>query len=155
MPFLQEVTMNEQKNIELVQQAYGDYARGDFDHLLSCMTPQVDWEIPDVPGLSFTGKRHGSDQVRQYFQLANDDMRVREFTPKEFIAQGNKVIVLGYGAWTAKNSGQDFESDWVHVFTIEDGRIAAFREFMDGHRAAEAFQCYPRTADSAAAASAS
>lgn len=138
--------MNEQKNIELVQQAYGDYARGDFDHLLSCMTPQVDWEIPDVPGLSFTGKRRGADQVREYFQLANEDMGVREFTPKEFIAQGNKVIVLGYGAWTAKNSGQDFESDWVHVFTIEGGRIAAFREFMDGHRAAAAFQCYPRAA---------
>lgn len=142
--------MNEQKNIELVQQAYGDYARGDFDHLLSRMTPQIDWEIPDVPGVSFTGKRRGCDQVREYFQLASEDMGVREFTPKEFIAQGNKVIVLGYGAWTAKHSGQDFESDWVHVFTIEDGRIAAFREFMDGHRAAEAFQSY-RIADKASA----
>lgn len=143
--------MNEQQNIELVQQAYADYARGDVDHLLACMTPQVDWEIPDVPGLSFTGKRHGYDQVREYFQLANEQLGMREFTPKEFIAQGDKVIVLGYGAWTAKDTGLDFESDWVHVFRIEDGHIAAFREFMDAHRAAEAFQCYPLTGGTAAA----
>lgn len=135
--------MNEQKNIELVQLAYADYARGDLDQVLACMTPEIDWEIPDVPGISFTGKRQGSDQVREYFQLSSEQMGMREFTPKEFIAQGDKVVVLGYGAWTAKQTGLDFESDWVHVFTVKDGRIAAFREFMDAHRAAEAFQCYP------------
>ncbi|HEU4373496.1 MAG TPA: nuclear transport factor 2 family protein [Telluria sp.] len=136
--------MNGQQNVALVQQAYADYGRGDFDNLLARMAAQIDWEIPDVPGLSFTGKRQGCDQVREYFQLANEELGVRQFTPKEFIAQDNKVVVLGYGAWTAKHTGLDFESDWVHVFTIEDGRIAAFREFMDGHRAAEAFRCYSR-----------
>ena len=143
--------MNEQQNIELVQQAYADYARGDVDDLLARMTPQIDWEIPDVPGISFTGKRQGYDQVREYFQLASEKLGMREFTPKEFIAQGDNVIVLGYGAWTAKETGLDFESDWVHVFRVEDGHIAAFREFMDAHRAAEAFQCYPLTGGTAAA----
>jgi ketosteroid isomerase-like protein len=142
--------MNEQQNVALVQQAYADYGRGDVDHLLACMAPQIDWEIPDVPGLSFTGKRQGCDQVREYFKQSNEELGIREFTPKEFIAQGSKVIVLGYGAWTAKNTGQDFESDWVHVFTIEDGRIAGFREFMDGHRAAQAFQSYPLNGAAAA-----
>jgi ketosteroid isomerase-like protein len=74
----------------------------------------------------------------------------REFTPKEFIAQCNKVVVLGFGAWTAKDTGLDFASDWVHVFTVEDGRIAAFREFMDVHLAVEAIQCYPLAARTAA-----
>jgi ketosteroid isomerase-like protein len=59
---------------------------------------------------------------------------------REFIAQGNKVVVLGHGAWTVNDTGRDFDSDWVHVFTIEDGHIAAFREFLDSHLAAEACQ---------------
>ena len=135
--------MNEQQNTELVQQAYAAYGRGDVDAVLACMAADVDWEIPAVPALSFTGKRQGHAQVAEYFQLANEKQAVREFTPKEFIAGSDKVIVLGHGAWTAKETGQDFDSDWVHVFTVRDGRITAFREFMDAHVAVEAFQCYP------------
>lgn len=143
--------MNEQQNIELVRQAYEDYARGDLDHLLSCMAPQIEWEIPTVPSLSFTGKRRGHEQVAEYFRLANEKQALRQFTPKEFIAQGNKVVVLGFGAWTAKDTGRDFESDWVHVFTVNDGQIAAFREFMDAHFAVEAFECFPLGTGAAAA----
>jgi ketosteroid isomerase-like protein len=135
--------MSEQQNIELVQQAYAAYGRGDVNAVLACMSAQIEWEIPGPAALSFTGKRHGADQVAEYFGLANEHLAVREFTPREFIAQGGKVVVLGHGAWTAKDTAQDFESDWVHIFTIENGRIAVFREFMDAHVAVEAFQCYP------------
>ena len=142
--------MNAQQNTELVQDAYAAYGRGDVEYVLACMLPEVDWEIPAVPALSFTGKRHGCGQVAEYFRLAGEKQAVREFTPKEFIAQGDKVVVLGHGAWTARDTCQDFESDWVHVFTLKDGKIAAFREFMDAHVAVEAFRCYPLAAGAAA-----
>jgi ketosteroid isomerase-like protein len=143
--------MNAQQNIELVRQAYAAYGRGAVDEVLACMSAQIEWEIPGPAALSFTGKRRGADQVAEYFGQADEHLAVREFTPREFIAQGDKVVVLGHGAWTAKDTGQDFESDWVHIFTIQDGRIAVFREFMDAHIAAEAFQCFPLAARTAAA----
>lgn len=142
--------MSEQQNTELVRQAYAAYGRGDVARVLACMSPQIEWEIPAVPALSFTGKRQGPDQVAEYFRLSSEQQVVRELVPKEFVAQGDKVIVLGHGAWTALEAGQDFESDWVHVFTVKDGRIAAFREFMDVHVAVEAFRCYPLAARAAA-----
>ena len=135
--------MDAQQNTELAKQAYAAYGRGDVDGVLACMSPQIDWEIPGVPAIPFTGRRHGTDQVADYFQVAQAEMTVREFTARAFIAQGDKVVVLGHGAWTARATCQDFESDWVHIFTIQEGRIAAFREFMDVHLAVEAFQCYP------------
>ena len=138
--------MNEQGNTELIQQAYAAYGRGELDQVLACMEEQVEWELPDVPGLPFTGKRRGCEQVAEFFRLLGEMQTVREYTPKEFIAQGDKVVVLGHGAWTVKDTGMDFESDWVHVFTIRDGRIAAFREFLDTNIAVEAFQCYPASA---------
>ena len=51
------------------------------------------------------------------------------------------VVVLGHGTWRVKDTGRDFESDWVDVFTIKDGSIAAFRDFMDTGAALKAFQC--------------
>lgn len=144
--------MSEQDNVELVQRAYAAHGRGDVEYVLSCLSPQIDWEIPAVPALSFTGKRHGAAAVADYFRLSSEQQVVRELTPKEFIAQGDKVVVLGHGGWTAKQTGQDFDSDWVHVFTVKDGKIAAFREFMDVHVAVEAFGCYPLAAGTAATA---
>jgi ketosteroid isomerase-like protein len=132
--------MEEQQNTQLVKDAYAAYGRGDVAGVLSCMSPQIDWELASVPGLSFTGKRKGSKEVEEYFRLADAARTMRAFEPREFIAQGNKVVVLGSGAWTVKDTGRDFASDWVHVFTIEDGRIAAFREFLDSHLAALACQ---------------
>ncbi|MGH8852831.1 MAG: hypothetical protein ACREWI_00975 [Telluria sp.] len=52
---------------------------------------------------------------------------VRSAASKRVRRQGNKVIVLGHGAWTARDTGP-------------------FREFMDAHVAVEAFECYPLAA---------
>jgi hypothetical protein len=135
--------MKEAENVAFVKQCYDAYGRGDVGHLMACMAPQIEWELPEVPGVPFTGKRHGSEQVAEYFQLSGERQTVREFTPKEFVAQGDKVVVLGHGAWQVKETGAEFQSDWVHVFTIRDGQIAAFREFLDSNVAAEAFGCGP------------
>jgi ketosteroid isomerase-like protein len=132
--------MDAQQNTQLVRDAYAAFGRGDVAGVLSCLSPQVDWEVATVPGLSFTGRRKGNDQVAEYFRQADEERGIREFLPKEFIAQGNKVVVLGSGAFTVKHTGRDFDSDWVHVFTVEGGRITGFREFLDSHLAAEACQ---------------
>lgn len=135
--------MHEQQNAELVRQCYADYGKGDIEHIIRCMTPDVEWELADVPGVDFSGKRQGCDQVREFFRMNAAQQEVRAFAPREFIAQGDKVIVLGHSAWTVKRTGRDFESDWVHIFTIRDGKVAAFREFMDVNTAIDAYQCYP------------
>ena len=41
--------MNEQENTELVRQAYAAYGRGDLEQVLACLSPQVEWEIQEVP----------------------------------------------------------------------------------------------------------
>jgi ketosteroid isomerase-like protein len=48
------------------------------------------------------------------------------------------VFVLGHYTYTVKKTGKSGSSDWVHVFTIADGKVKAFRDFSDTARAAEA-----------------
>ena len=133
--------MNEQQNIELTRQAYEAYKRGDTQQLLALLDDQVEWDLPETPGVPFTGKRRGRESVAEVFRMQQQLLEVRECTVNEFIAQGDRVVVLGHGAWTVKNTGQDFESDWVDVFTIKDGRIAAYRDFLDTGAAVKAFEC--------------
>lgn len=135
--------MSEQQNVELVRGAYAAFAKNDLEHVLNCMAPPVEWVTPQVADLPFTGRRQGRGQVADYFRLNKEMLTMRAFLPSEFVAQGNKVVVLGHGAWTSKATGRDFESDWVHVYTVENGEILAFREFLDVHIAVEACLCTP------------
>ena len=133
--------MLEQQNVRLVQDCYAAYGRKDLGSFFACMTPDIDWELTDVPGLDFTGKRKGCQQIAEYFDQFDEKLTVRAFTPKDFIAQGDKVVVLGHSAWTTKETKVDLESDWVHVFTLADGRVAAFREYLGSHLGTECFEC--------------
>ena len=54
-----------------------------------------------------------------------------EFTPREFLSTGDRVFVLGHYASTMRKNGRKAASDWVHIFTVRGGKLAAFLEFTD------------------------
>ncbi len=107
--------MSEQDNIAVVQQAYTNF----------------------VP---LAGKRTGRDGVADFFATLARDQDVLEFEPGEIIAQNDKVVSLGHYKWQVKETGRDFESDFVHIFTIRDGKIAGLREHFDSAVVAAAYQ---------------
>jgi uncharacterized protein len=47
------------------------------------------------------------------------------------VAQGDKVVALGNYAWRVKSTGLEYETDFVHVFTVRDGKVTRYQEFMD------------------------
>ncbi|MFL6674281.1 MAG: nuclear transport factor 2 family protein [Massilia sp.] len=132
--------MNEQTNIDLVRQCYDDFLRGDIPQVLSHFAQDIDWELTAVESIPFTGKRRGLDQVAGFFREMNELQEFRDFRPLEFIAQGDRVVVLGHYRVAVKATGAEFDSDWTHVFTIDGGKFVKFREFSDTHKAALAYQ---------------
>jgi ketosteroid isomerase-like protein len=69
-----------------------------------------------------------------------EEQDVITFEPREFVAQGNKVVSLGHYEWTVKSTGRKFTSDFAHIFTVEGGKVIAFREHFDSAAAAAAYQ---------------
>lgn len=132
--------MNEQENVALVKQCYDNFLKGDIPQLLSAFSDDINWELPAIEDAPFTGKRHGRDQVEEFFKSLGEMQSAQLFQPKEFIAQGDKVVALGHYVWTVKSTGAQFESDWTHIFTIRGGQIVNFREFLDSHLAEAAYQ---------------
>lgn len=132
--------MNEQANIDVIRQVYHAFVNGDNQGLLSFMAPDIAWEEPEVPNLPFAGKRQGRENVAEFFRMVAAHQQLRDFRPGEFIAQGDRVVVLGHYEWTVRANGADWGSDWVQVFTVRDGKITAFRELTDTHRVVEAYQ---------------
>ena len=50
---------------------------------------------------------------------------------QEFLASGDKVVVIGHYGITQKKTGKHLESDWVHVFTFSGGKCTRWRELND------------------------
>lgn len=132
--------MDEQANIELVQQAYEAYDKGDIQRLLSLCTQDIAWELPEVEGIPFTGKRHGLVQAADFFRVLDECQETREFGPDRFFAQGGQVVVLGHASFIARATGVEYSDDWCHVFSIAGGKIASFKEYCDTHKAAQAYR---------------
>lgn len=127
-------------NVQVVQRAIEHFQRGDIPALLDAMTDDIDWTIPVVPNVPFTGTRKGRDAVGRFFAELAQHQRARRFEPRQFVAQGDTVVVLGHYAWDVAPTGRSWDADYAHVFTVRDGRVSGFHEYMDTALAAAAFQ---------------
>jgi len=47
------------------------------------------------------------------------------------LAQGDQVVVLGEDAACVRATGKVLEGEWAHVFTLRNGKVARFHEYLD------------------------
>ena len=132
--------MSEQESTAIAQQAYDNFKTGNIEALLDQLSDDITWQLPEMDGVPLGGIRTGREGVADFFVTLARDQDVIEFEPREFVAQGDKVVSLGHYKWRVKETGREFESDFVHVFTIRDGKIVGFREHFDSAVVAAAYQ---------------
>jgi uncharacterized protein len=53
---------------------------------------------------------------------------------REFIAQGEKVVVNVFERIRSKATGRAFDNDYIHLYTVGDGNIRVMRVFEDTAR---------------------
>lgn len=123
----------ETQNTQVVQNAFAAFQRGDISTLLGYLTDDVNWQpcIGAGAHVPFAGTRSGKPQVAEFFSKVAESEQFSEFTPREFVAQGDQVVALGHYRAVTTATSKSFESDFVMVFTLRNGKVSAFREFTD------------------------
>ncbi|HEX8853317.1 MAG TPA: nuclear transport factor 2 family protein [Pyrinomonadaceae bacterium] len=131
--------MAEQENVEKVQAAYAAFQRGDIEGLLGLMTDDILWETPGASdAIPYAGRKRGHAEVKQFFSTLAQSEEITSFEPREFIAQGDKVVVLGSYRGRVRASNRPYDIEWLQVFTLRDGKVAGFREYLDTAALADA-----------------
>jgi ketosteroid isomerase-like protein len=124
--------MQEAQNTTVVRDAYAAFLRGDAAAVLAVVDDAVIWKATiganaDVPT---AGVRRGRAEVARFFQQVAEHITFSRFEPQSYVAQGDRVVALGH--YTGRTSaGGDFDSDFVMIFTLRNGRIVEFQEFLD------------------------
>lgn len=129
-----------QDTTQIVLDLYAAFGRGDIPAILGLLAEDVDWHFVGRPeDIPFAGHRHGHDQMVEFFAAIGRTVEVIEFGPREITACEDKVVVLGHERVRVRATGRTFETDWAHLFTVREGRIARLREFYDTATVAAAF----------------
>jgi hypothetical protein len=123
--------MTEQDITRIVQRFYEHIGRRDIQSAVNLMTPDVEWWVPQMDGVPFSGVWHGRDGVEAFFRKVAESQEQVEFHIDELVAQRDKVVVLGRFVMLVRATGRTSASRWVHVWTLRNGEIAQMREFVD------------------------
>ena len=112
---------------------YAAFGRGDLAFILERCAADILWESNcDPDRVPWGGRREGPEGVTAFFQNLIGHLDFEVFEPGPPHANGNTVFVLGRTRARHKHAGQGvFDCEWVHVFTLADGRLDRFQEFYD------------------------
>ena len=115
----------------VVQSMYAAFGSGDIEGLLGLCTDDVDWTMLGSIDLPYIGQFKGKQALLRWFGLVAEFDDIQAFEPREFFAGPDHVTVLGWERTRAKPGQGVFETPWVHLFTLRDGKVARFVGIYD------------------------
>jgi uncharacterized protein len=131
--------MSEQENKKVVQAILESFGRGDIVGLLGNVAEDVVWSAPGASSVPYYGERRGHAGVKDFFNQLGSNVTFESFEPGEFVAEGDKVVVLGRERGRVSATGKTFDNDWALVFTVRDGKVTNFFLYENTSALAEAF----------------
>lgn len=123
--------MSAHENRAIVQSGYDAFGRGDIPALLNLLDEQVQWVTPGPPELPTAGSRRGRQQVGEFFQALDGLVEIQRFEPHTFIAEGDRVVVLGSETARVKATGKAMDFHWARTFRMREGKVVDFQEYVD------------------------
>ena len=130
--------MSTEKNVQTVKDFFAAIGHGDRGDLLALVAEDIEWIIPgeDWP---LAGTRHGHAGLADLLETASKTMETST-EPREYVAQGDRVLVVGVATGKIKATNKPFKDDWVFAITVRNGKVTKIREYIDTQALARASQ---------------
>jgi ketosteroid isomerase-like protein len=131
--------MSTQENVQIVKDFFAAMGRSDKQGLLALSAENIEWIIPgeDWP---LAGTHRGHAGLAGLLQKASEMVETSYPKPPEFVAQGDRVLVIGSATGKIKATNKPFKDDWVFAITVRSGKVANIREYIDTQALARAAQ---------------
>lgn len=130
----------EATNLANTRELFARFGAKDVDGILELLCDDVTIEFYGPKSIPYAGTYRGKTEARRFFETVHASLDIEQFDAEEMIAAGDKIFVTGHLKLTPKTTGLTYESDFVHVITLRDGKWLRFRDFMNTALAAAAFQ---------------
>src|SRR5947209_16828742 len=117
--------MSTEKNVQAVKDVFAAIGRGDKEGLLALVAHDIEWIIPgeDWP---LAGTRRGHAGLADLLETASKTMETST-EPREYLAQGDRVLVVGVATGKIKATNKPFKDNWVFGITVRNGKVTKIR----------------------------
>jgi ketosteroid isomerase-like protein len=133
-----------ERNVRVARGIYEALTRGDLTVVLDHFHDDAVLEVYGPESIPFAGVYQGRGGLEAFFQVVghHTERPSERHVPEvhELIAQGNKVVAIGVDRVCGRATARTYESWWVHVIELRDGRVTRVREYIDTAAATEAFR---------------
>jgi len=120
---------------EIVRSFYDKLKIGDAPGALGLMAPDIEW----IAMWHYKVDGRGPERVAEgLFKPLMAEWSSFALVSTEFIADGDTVVSLGDFTGVHGATGKQVQARYAHVWTVKDGTITRFRQYIDTLAVAEA-----------------
>ena len=129
--------MSEQaRNVAILTEAYRlwhDTKGGSIEHWMNLFADSFEFGsiAQSVRSAPYMTMYENKDTLRAYFEGLRLDWQMIEFRPEHFVAQDDRVVMMGRCSWRARKTGKTVWSPKADSFRFANGRIIEFFEYFD------------------------
>jgi len=129
--------MSIEENVQVVKDFFAAIGSGDKQRVLALVAEDIEWIVPgeDWP---LAGTHRGHAGIADVLQKASGEIETAYPKPPEFVAQGDRVLVIGVATGKIKATNKPFKDEWVFDITVRDGRLTRIQEYIDTQALARA-----------------
>jgi ketosteroid isomerase-like protein len=119
-----------------VKDLFAAMGRGDKQGLLALSAEDIEWIIPGE-NWPLAGTHRGHAGLADLLQTS-EMLEISYPEPPEFVAQGDRVLVVGFARGKVKATNRTFEDHFVFAITVRNGKLTNIREYVDTQALARA-----------------
>jgi uncharacterized protein len=124
------------RNVSILKDAYADWSTSkgsSVDHWMSILADRIKFGsiAQGGHGVSYLTAYQSRDELAQYFSGLSRDWEMIEFVPEQFVAQDDRVVMLGRCSWRFKRTGKVVATPKADSWRSADGKAVEYLEFYD------------------------
>ena len=131
--------MSIEENVQIVKDFFAAMGAYNKQGLLALVAEDFEWIIPGE-NWPLAGTHRGHAELAALLQKASNEVETKYPEPPEFVAQGDRVLVVGVATGKIKATNRTFKDDWVFAITVRNGKLTKIREYIDTQALARASQ---------------
>jgi uncharacterized protein len=129
--------MSIEKNVQVVKDFLAAIGSGDKQRVMALVAEDIEWIVPgkDWP---LAGTHRGHAGLADVLKKASEAIEMTYPKPPEFVAQGDRVLVIGVATGKVKATNNAFKDEWVFDIHVRDGKLTRIQEYIDTQALAQA-----------------
>jgi uncharacterized protein len=126
----------ETQNVTILKKAYADWAssKGDSSDQWTAIFAD-NFKFGSIAqgghGAAYLTAYQSRNDLAAYFDGIRRDWEMIEFTTDHFIAQDDRVVMIGHCSWRFKRTGKVVSTPKADSWRFADGKAVEFYEFYD------------------------